>query len=307
MFRIVILATIALLAAGCTSQEEKLQRSLTSLYSQADSSLNQLQKKIDAGLIRNAQYIKSYAKVIREQKPELVEIVDLVAIDASSKSPAFEGLTSRLNDAKNQMNSVIQSGGKEAPQLQQELGNIIYASSLDIYSAMLADSVNVLADMSGGQLSRVASLSKKDSLLANGAEDMGAGSQYVGNPNYGNWQTNSSGGSFWEWYGKYALFSSLFNRGPIGYGSWASNRDYSYYHDTGRNYYSSPSQKVNAAQTESRAKKNFASQGRSFNSPYAKQKSSGTRSTSSSFSNKSSYNSRTSSASSSRSSSTGGK
>lgn len=32
------------------------------------------------------------------------------------------------------------------------------------------------------------------------------GYQYVGNPRYGQWRTDSSGNSFWEFYGKYALF-----------------------------------------------------------------------------------------------------
>ena len=35
------------------------------------------------------------------------------------------------------------------------------------------------------------------------------GYQYVGDPKYGKWRTDSRGGSFWEFYGKYAFFSSL--------------------------------------------------------------------------------------------------
>ncbi len=35
------------------------------------------------------------------------------------------------------------------------------------------------------------------------------GYQYVGNQRYGSWRTDSNGGSFWEFYGKYALFSHL--------------------------------------------------------------------------------------------------
>ena len=36
---------------------------------------------------------------------------------------------------------------------------------------------------------------------------------YVGNPQYGQWQQGSSGQSFWAFYGQYALLSSLFNLG----------------------------------------------------------------------------------------------
>ncbi|MBA4367771.1 MAG: hypothetical protein C0403_09055, partial [Desulfobacterium sp.] len=36
------------------------------------------------------------------------------------------------------------------------------------------------------------------------------GYNYVGDNRYGKWNTDHNGNSFWEWYGKYALFSSLF-------------------------------------------------------------------------------------------------
>lgn len=35
------------------------------------------------------------------------------------------------------------------------------------------------------------------------------GYQYVGNSHYGQWRQDRSGNSFWEFYGKYALFSNL--------------------------------------------------------------------------------------------------
>ncbi|CAM2006606.1 hypothetical protein [Acanthopleuribacter pedis] len=38
-----------------------------------------------------------------------------------------------------------------------------------------------------------------------------AGYQYVGNPRYGQWQTNSSGETFWSFYGKYALLRDAFD------------------------------------------------------------------------------------------------
>ena len=54
------------------------------------------------------------------------------------------------------------------------------------------------------------------------------GMAYVGNSKYGEWKQNSSGNSFWSWYGKYALFSTLFFPRPYYYpynswNSWNSN------------------------------------------------------------------------------------
>lgn len=36
---------------------------------------------------------------------------------------------------------------------------------------------------------------------------------YIGNSKYGQWRTNSNGNTFWEFYGKYALLTSLFDLG----------------------------------------------------------------------------------------------
>lgn len=53
-----------------------------------------------------------------------------------------------------------------------------------------------------------------------------AGMAYVGNPKYGSWKSDGHGGSFWEFYGKYRLFSDLL--GPdryyrTDYDDWHAN------------------------------------------------------------------------------------
>lgn len=42
-------------------------------------------------------------------------------------------------------------------------------------------------------------------------------SNYVGNERYGNWRTDSSGNSFWEFYGRYAMISNMMGlmSGPL--------------------------------------------------------------------------------------------
>ncbi|MGB3618276.1 MAG: hypothetical protein WBA12_09160 [Catalinimonas sp.] len=61
-------------------------------------------------------------------------------------------------------------------------------------------------------------------------------SQYVGNEQYGRWQ-QGNGGSFWEFYGKYALLSSVFNTlaYPPRRSYWNDYRGG--YYGTGRSYY----------------------------------------------------------------------
>lgn len=60
---------------------------------------------------------------------------------------------------------------------------------------------------------------------------------YVGNERYGHWRTNSSGGSFWAFYGQYAFMSSMFNM--MAYPARRSYyNDYrTNYRGTGRSYY----------------------------------------------------------------------
>ncbi|MDY6935205.1 MAG: hypothetical protein SVZ03_13405 [Spirochaetota bacterium] len=62
------------------------------------------------------------------------------------------------------------------------------------------------------------------------------GYQYVGNPRYGQWRNDSRGGSFWEFYGKYAMLSTVLGmfRRPIYRGDWDNYRRYS---SSGRPYY----------------------------------------------------------------------
>ena len=76
--------------------------------------------------------------------------------------------------------------------------------------------------------------SKVDGKLSKTAVPAGY-SQYVGNSQYGQW-SNRGGSSFWEFYGKYAMMSSLFNMmSPINRGSYD---DYSRnYRNTNRPYY----------------------------------------------------------------------
>ena len=64
------------------------------------------------------------------------------------------------------------------------------------------------------------------------------GYQYVGNERYGQWRNDSRGGSFWEFYGKYAMLSTVFGlfRRPMYRSGW---NDYRRHASSGRPYYGS--------------------------------------------------------------------
>jgi hypothetical protein len=127
--------------------------------------------------------------------------------------------------------------------------------------------------MSDGDLPRINSLSKSQSLAANKAQDFGVGEQLIGNPAYGQWQTDSNGMSFWAWYGMYRMLDDVLDIGysrkrRIYYNDWGRSRNYSYYHDYGRTRYSSPTQLSKQTAIENRTRKNFQNKG--FKSAYGK-------------------------------------
>ncbi len=77
--------------------------------------------------------------------------------------------------------------------------------------------------------------SKKDGKLTKNVAPAGY-SNYVGNEKYGTWRQRN-GSSFWEFYGKYAMLSSIFNMAtfPARQSYW--NNYYSSYRNSGRDYY----------------------------------------------------------------------
>lgn len=269
-----LLIIALLLTTACTSKQEELIIELEKFDRQAEKELERLHDHIVHKRVKNAQMLEQYAKVTKIRSPELSEIADALAKDADDKGPIFQSLKTRYQDAKNDLPRVKDQTLEQGTQLLDEYKSILFASSLSNYNLALTDPINVLADLSEGKLPRIEAESKKESLSSNEAKDMGAGSRLVGNPHYGHWQQQSNGTSFWAFYGQYAFLSSLFDR-PYSYGYWSRNRDYSYYHDVGRNHYSSRSQMKQQAAVETRAKKNFKSKGQSFQSPYAKKRSSG--------------------------------
>lgn len=298
--RILLICWLSLLLVACgDDRPERLQANIRT----AEHLITNLGTNLDDHRIRNAIILQQYAALLEEQKPALTPLLNELSKDASRNGPMYRSLTDRLAVLKSQP-AVL--GDIEAQLNESEV--LIEASEPALFNDALSDPINVIADMSNGELARVNAISQMQSQQANAADDNGAGSQLVGNPGYGQWQSNSSGMSFWHWYGMYSMFNALSPR-PIGYDRWSSRRDYSYYNDVGRNRYTSPQQMKSQDNLAKRTKKQFANKG-TFNSPYAKTKTGASRmSTASqkaqrapSFAGKSSYSKQKASSSSFRNS-----
>jgi hypothetical protein len=256
---LIIITTLSLF--GCSDPvKEQVEQQLPI----TEQRVTQLGDALNNGQIRNASLINQYADKVAVNKASLTPLINEFRKDASTNGPMYKALLDRINTVKTQPQMFESSQAR-----YNELLNIYQAADPVLYSDALSDPLNVLADMSDGQLPRINSLSKSQSQQANNAQDFGTGEQLIGNPNYGNWQTGSNGMSFWAWYGMYSMMGDMFGRRTY-YNDWGRKRNYSYYNDYGRTRYSSPSQLKKQTSLDTRTKKSFSSRGQKFTSPYSK-------------------------------------
>jgi len=231
-----------------------------------------LKQKLDGNQLRNALIARDYADKLIILKPELATIVDTLKIDTTSDGVMYQSLFQRLN----KLNLMPQSES-EYRQAASELLSLAAGSDPIVFNESLIDIVNTLADLSDGQLPRI-NIPKSSS-----AEQTTPGSYLVGNSNYGSWQKDSSGSSFWQFYGQYALFRDLlspsygYRGGPIYRDNWYGRPRYSYYHDYGRSTYGTASQQRSWGNTTKGLKnrgKNVVTNKKDYRSSAAKRRSS---------------------------------
>lgn len=224
------LISFLLIVSGCGDNANTI---LTQKITEADSRLDTLKNALDGNQIRNAVILREYAQILTSEKPDLNRLITSLSSEASSEGRQYQLLANRMNDVKK-----LRRQFGNPNELIPEVEGIIKASDPAVFNDALVDPINVIADMSEGKLPRIGVLPKDEEKKFNSVNDYGAGSQLVGNPAYGYW--NQSGGtSFWEWYGMYAMFSSLMGGNRVYHNDWNRGRPYSYYQDYGMDYYGS--------------------------------------------------------------------
>lgn len=209
-------------------------------YAATTKQLEQLGDDLDGRNLTNAKLVHLYANKLSKLKPDLAIIASSLATDATRKGNLYQGLRTRLAFVN------LEPENKQAYIKGAESLASIYAGADPlVFNDALLDLINTMADLSDGQLSRI-SIPKNAQTEHVKGEPIVPGSYLVGNPNYGSYQQNSSGQSFWHWYGQYAFFRSMFSGssyygGPLSYNRWNSSPRYSYYNDYGRSAYGSNS------------------------------------------------------------------
>nr|VFJ45525.1 MAG: hypothetical protein BECKFW1821A_GA0114235_10108 [Candidatus Kentron sp. FW] len=239
---IVVLFTLFLAGVvGCSNQyaEETVKKAGV-----VEQRLTKLGKKIDSGALVNARLIKTYADQLASEQPAFREIAMQLRLDGTTRGPLYRGLGQRLSEVNRN------PGNKQEFAIAyQELDALEAGTDPVVYNDALLDVVNTLADLSQGKLPRINVPENANTASVKGSGQV-PGSYLVGNPGYGQWKTDSSGHSFWEWYGMYRMFTDVvgfmgggfgggFYRGPIYHDDWYSRSRYSFYHDAGRDTYGS--------------------------------------------------------------------
>ena len=264
---LLLLVVLGLAACG----DGGLHQRVEAVLARVEGAVARLGEQLDGGQLRNAALIKQYADKVAAAKPELRDLARVLEREATRQGTLYQGIATRAQELRGRLPASGAAQQEYVP-VVEELESLAAAVDPAEFNRALSDPLNVLADLSDGALPRVDAAPASASRGANNASDFGPGSQLVGNPNYGRWRTDSSGSSFWVWYGQYALIRDLLGGPRIGYGAWAGGRDYSYYHDYGRRNYTSPAARQRQSQVESTAKRKFASSGRSFRSPYERRR-----------------------------------
>ncbi|ASD66236.1 hypothetical protein [Pseudoalteromonas piscicida] len=263
IWKLVSLLCVLSLMLGCESKEERIQQTITHTLQEASTAINTLGTALDKKQVRNANLLTEYGKVLSQQKPQLSEIAQIISQDATSSGTLYQSLLTRYQSLKSPASSMNSDDIINQAVLLKE------AASISLFNDALTDPINVLADMSDGKLARVGAISQQAEQTANG--QTGVGNQLVGNANYGEWQTNSNGTSFWMWYGMYRMLGDIV--GDVEYGRWSKHRKYSYYSDYGRHRYTSYKSYKRQTELAKRTQQSYQRQGKQFTSPYAKKKS----------------------------------
>jgi len=256
---VMIVLWIGISLSGCSdSTTEKIKAMQIIVKRQMDD----LSTKLEHRQLKNAILLDSYISQLQVSKPETREFLGILKQEIEAKGSSMKAFRERFDTANRQYE---QGANKDV--LLDEYYALTQATNPAIFNDSLIDQINVVADLSEGILPRINAPPRNAR-----DENQIPGSQLIGNPKYGNWQSRSNGTSFWVWYGQYRLLSSLFYR-PVYYHGWYNNRSWSYYNDYGRDIYSSRAQRnslSNVHQGSQRQLKQYGAKSGARTSSYAK-------------------------------------
>jgi len=214
------------------------------------------------------------------ENPEDKAVKDMVEqfkLDSSENGVIFAGYKKEYNDLlakdilkKVKNNTFTGENLNELRFISNEVDRLTAVIVPKRFDEKFVDYINIIASLSPTIDPVVIA---KEDLSSTAA----VGSQLVGNPQYGQWEQNSSGDMFWKFYVAYKFLDFLEDRSHGGYNrgydrydsyrgsgdyksssrkrydSWNNNRNWSYYNDKYVKDYAKPSEKAKYQKTAQRA------------------------------------------------------
>ncbi len=270
---------LAIMLQGCSDKEQEranaLVQSTTITYDETREKYKELEKYVDGtkrGLYENTLLV-AIDKVKRENpdSPAIQDMVNQFQVDMTKKGTIFKGVQSDYQEVMNhaaipllsqttmpkeKLNSMLN--------LEDELVRLRTVINPVEYDKRYIDYINTLAAISPSITPVIVDTVDKNASF---------GSQFVGNEQYGQWKTNSSGHTHWSFFEVYGFMSFIddaffdnnrrysncsyynyrydscnsrgYNRGYSNnryrYDNWRNTRNYSYYNDVYASKYEKPS------------------------------------------------------------------
>ena len=180
---VLLLLVAAVVLVGCDGGAALRSQVETDLGRVA-AAVERLGADLDGDRVQNAALIKQYAARVARAKPELRELTEVLRREGTRNGTMYRSLGERLDEARGMLPPPDAAAEAYVP-VARELQSLAAAADPAEFSRALSDPLNVLADLSDGALPRVDAISASASRQANGAADLGPGSQLVGNPHYG--------------------------------------------------------------------------------------------------------------------------
>ena len=161
---------IVLLALGLGAcSGESLRSRIDAAIVRLDAAVARLGDDLDAGRLRNAELMRQYADRVRDARPDLRDLVDVLAREGTRAGTIYRSLETRLDDVRK---ALPDAGARDEAYAGavDELNSLARAVVPAEFDRALADPLNVLADLSDGALPRswqmLARRSRHDSQLA---------------------------------------------------------------------------------------------------------------------------------------------
>ncbi len=293
---ILLMSFLFMVTQGCTDSKQiqvnEAFKNAKMVQGSVDKQYNELKSHV-ADKNKKGKYEMTLAVALATvssefpNNPAVADMVKQFTLDTTPQGSIWKGIEKDYATLKAiPSNSILLNKSEDKP--KKELGAVTNLQS-KYMEFNRANNIRVFDERFIDYINTLASVSKNVSPVIVDKIDTAAplGSAFVGNPNYGEWKTDSNGNQMWSFLETYMylsfldnmLFDKSYNRGyndyrsgyyngsrynssrssGYRYDSWNNNRNYSYYNDTYVDKYAKNSERKKYKVNQSNLTKKYSS------------------------------------------------